>query len=235
MAKRSVTLEPPKAGRSGTLSEELRNQLEEMIVSGSLKPGERLDEVELAERFEVSRTPVREAFKALIATGLLELKGRQGVTVATMSIPVILEMFEMMAAMEGICAKLAARRATPRQKAQMREIHDRLTTSLGANDPKAFYAINQEFHDVLYDASHTHYLAGQTRSLRKRLAAYRRYVTYQPGRMAATIGEHEAVLTAIERADSEAAFAAASSHVNLMGDEMADFIASLPPALTQAS
>jgi DNA-binding GntR family transcriptional regulator len=235
MAKRTITLASPKTARSGTLSEELRNQLEEMIVSGTLKPGERLDEVELAERFDVSRTPVREAFKALIATGLLELKGRQGVTVATMSIPVILEMFEMMAAMEGLCAKLAARRATGREKTQLREIHQRLTASLEMNDPKRFYAINQEFHDLLYDASHTHYLAGQTRSLRRRLAAYRRYVTYQPGRMNATIGEHERMLVAIECADSEAAFAAASDHVNLMGDEMADFIASLPPALTEAS
>jgi DNA-binding GntR family transcriptional regulator len=218
-----------------TLSDEVRDRLEELIVSGSLKPGERLDEAELAERFEVSRTPVREAFKALVATGLLEMRARQGVTVATISIPVLIEMFEMMAALEGLCAKLAARRATGRQKLQLRAIHARLIETLDAGDPKRFYAVNQDFHDLLYDASHTHYLAAQTRLLRKRVAAYRRYVTYQPGRMAATIGEHERVLVAIEAADPDAAFAAASDHVNLLGDEMADFIASLPPALTRAS
>ncbi len=218
-----------------TLSDELRDRLEEMIVSGALAPGARLDEVELAERFAVSRTPVREAFKALIATGLLEMRERQGVTVATITIPVILEMFEMMAALEGVCAKLAARRATGRQKLQLRAIHARLTETLEANDPPRFYDVNQEFHDLLYDAAHTQYLAGQTRLLRKRVAAYRRYVTYQPGRMAATIGEHERVLLAIERGDSEAAFVAASDHVNLLGDELTDFIASLPAALTPAS
>jgi DNA-binding GntR family transcriptional regulator len=230
-----VTVVQKAPAKRSTLSDDLRNRLEEMIVSGALKPGERLDEIELAERFDVSRTPVREAFKALVATGFLEMKGRQGVTVATISIPVILEMFEMMAALEGLCAKLAARRATARQKTQLREIHVRLTESLAANDPKRFYAINQDFHDLLYDAAHTHYLAGQTRALRKRLAAYRRYVTYQPGRMNATIGEHERVLAAIERGDPDAAFRAASEHVNLLGDEMTDFIASLPPALTRAS
>jgi len=218
-----------------TLSDDVRDRLEAMIVSGTLKPGERLDEADLSERFDVSRTPVREAFKALIATGLLEMKGRQGVTVATISIPVILEMFELMAALEGLCAKFAARRATPQQKLALREIHTRLTAALEINDPKRFYAINLDFHDLLYDAAHTHYLAGQTRALRRRVAAYRRYVTYQPGRMAATIGEHERVIAAIECGDAEAAAAAASDHVNLLGDRLADFIASLPPALTRAS
>jgi DNA-binding GntR family transcriptional regulator len=218
-----------------TLSANVRDRLESMIVSGALKPGERLDEADLSERFEVSRTPVREAFKALIATGLLEMKGRQGVTVATISIPVILEMFELMAALEGLCAKFAARRATPQQKQALREIHARLCDALEINDPKRFYAINHDFHDLLYDAANTHYLAGQTRALRRRVAAYRRYVTYHPGRMAATIGEHERVIVAIEGGDAEAAARAASDHVNLLGDRLADFIASLPPALTHAS
>ncbi|MDQ0470323.1 GntR family transcriptional regulator [Labrys wisconsinensis] len=221
--------------RAGTLSEELRNTLEGLIVSGGLQPGERLDEAELAARFKVSRTPVREALKALIATGLLEVKGRQGVTVAIISIPILLEMFEMMAALEGLCAKLAARRATVAEKSGLRDVHARLLEALAASDPEAFYAVNQEFHDLLYEAAHTQFLASQTRALRKRVAAYRRYVTHQPGRMAATIGEHQRILDAIERADAQAAFQAASDHVNLLGDNMADFIASLPAALTQAS
>lgn len=235
MSTVSINEEDGPRGRAATLSEELRGTLEEMIVSGALEPGERLDEAELAARFKVSRTPVREALKALIATGLLEVKGRQGVTVATISIPILLEMFDMMAALEGLCAKLAARRATVAEKVAFREIHARLTEALSKSDPDAFYAINSEFHELLYDAAHTHFIASQTRALRKRVAAYRRYVTYQPGRMAATIGEHQRILDAIERADAEAAFKAASEHVNLLGDDMADFIASLPPTLTQAS
>ncbi|MCX5515453.1 GntR family transcriptional regulator [Kaistia algarum] len=220
--------------RSGTLSEDLRNELEEMIVSGRLQPGSKLDEAEIATQFDVSRTPVREALKALIATGLVEVKGRQGVTVATISIPILLEMFEMMAALEGLCAKLAARRATLTEKANLRAIHAKLIDALDTKDPERFYAVNHEFHDALYDAAHTHFLAGQTRALRRRVAAYRRHVTHQPGRMAATIGEHERILEAIERADAETAFRAASEHVNLLGDDMADFISSLPPGLTQS-
>lgn len=227
--------EEPARGRGATLSDDLRHAIEEMIVSGQLKPGARLDEAELAAQFKVSRTPVREALKALIATGLVEVRGRQGVTVATISIPILLEMFEMMAALEGLCAKLAARRATVAEKESLRALHTQLVEALGAGDPESFYAVNQAFHDALYDAAHTHFLAGQTRALRRRVAAYRRHVTHQPGRMAATIGEHERILAAIERADPEAAFLAASEHVNLLGDDMADFIASLPALLTRAS
>ncbi|ODN69400.1 GntR family transcriptional regulator [Methylobrevis pamukkalensis] len=220
--------------RAGTRADELRARLEEMIVSAELAPGERLDEAELATRFGVSRTPVREALKALAAMGLVEVRGRQGVTVASISIPILIEMFEMMAAMEGLCAKLAARRASPAQKAEMRNIHARLVEALATSDPPRFYEINREFHEVLYDASHAGFIAQQTRALRRRVAAYRRYVTFQPGRMAATIGEHETIMQAIERADAEAAFKAASDHVMLLGDDMADFIAALPKSLMRA-
>ena len=132
---REATGAEPMRDRAATLSEELRATLEEMIVSGQLQPGERLDEADLAARFKMSRTPVREAVKALVATGLLDMRGRQGVTVATISIPILLEMFQMMAALEGLCAKLAARRATPAERAGLREIHARLIASLETEDP----------------------------------------------------------------------------------------------------
>jgi DNA-binding GntR family transcriptional regulator len=227
--------EQGQSQRGVTLAEDLRARLEDLIVSGALPPGAGLDEGQLAARFRMSRTPVREALKALIATGLLEMRGRQGVTVATISIPMLLEMFEMMAALEGLCAKLAARRATQAQKLALRAIHERLIAALATGEPETFYAVNREFHEVLYDSAHTQFLAVQTRALRKRVAAYRRHVTFQPGRMAATIGEHARILDAIEAADAEAAFKATSDHVNLLGDDVADLIAALPAMLTRAS
>ena len=235
MALRAANRNDETARGRGTLSDDLRAELEAMIVGGALPPGARVDEADLAVRFKVSRTPVREALKALIATGRLQPRPRQGGTVAAISIPVLLEMFEMMAALEGLCAKLAARRADRDAKAALRAIHARLEAALGTEAPDLFYAINQEFHDLLYEASHTQFIAPQTRTLRKRVAAYRKHVTYQPGRMAATIVEHERILQAIEAGDAEAAYRAASEHVTLLGDDMADFIAALPPALTQAS
>lgn len=221
--------------RGRTLSENLRTALEDLIVSGALPSGVRMDEAELATRFRVSRTPVREAIKALVATGLLETRPRQGVIVAAVSIPIILEMFETMAAFEGLCARTAARRATREEKSALRAVHARLVEALDDGIADAFYAVNREFHERLYDASHTSFIAAQTRALRKRVAAYRKHVTVQPGRMAATIGEHERIIQAIETGNAEAAFKAASEHVTLLGDDIVDFIAALPLAMTQAS
>jgi DNA-binding GntR family transcriptional regulator len=218
--------------KSVTLSDELQDTLEDLIVSGVLKPGERLDEAELVDRFKVSRTPVREALKALAGTGFVEMRKGMGVTVATISLPVLIEMFEMTAVMEGVCAKFAARRATTEQKRGLAEVHARLTEVLQSGNHERFFEVNQEFHDALYDASNTEYLAEQTRTLRKRIGVYRRYVTYQPGRMNATIGEHQSIIDAIVRNDPQAAFEAAASHVTLLGDDLVDLIAAMPPHIT---
>ncbi|RWR29879.1 GntR family transcriptional regulator [Sinirhodobacter populi] len=217
--------------RGTTLAQDLRDALQRMIVEGDLTPGERLDETVLAKRFSVSRTPVREALKALVATGLAEVKPRQGTTVSTLSIPTLIEMFELMSALEGLCARLAARRATGEETHAMHAVHARLIEAYERNDPEAFYAINAEFHDLLYAAAHTHFLAGQTIALRLRLAPYRRKVTYLPGRMRDTLKEHATILAAIEDGNSERAQQAASEHVRLLGDHLSDFISTIPPEL----
>lgn len=211
-----------------TLSEIVQKALEHAIFTGELKPGERLDEAELAIRFKASRTPIREAFKALEGLGLVEIRQRQGVMVASLSLPVLIEMFHVMAALEGLCARFAARRATVEQKQALVTTHAALVTALKDQDAQRFYEINAVFHDQLYAASNTEYLAEQTLALRKRVAPYRRYVTSQPGRMHATIGEHQSIIDAIYKADAQAAYDAASGHVTLLGDDMVDFIASIP-------
>ena len=222
-----IDAEPAPA--KGTRSDQLRELLEEMIVGGELPPGTRIDESELAQRFEVSRTPMREAIKGLVATGLLEVRSRQGVWVAAVSIPKLMEMFEIMAIFEGQCAKYAARRAMPDEVEQLWAIQRRLEEELKTGDQQRFYDVNAQFHDALYAASHTQFIAEQTRLLRKRVSMYRRHVTYLPGRMAATIEEHARIIAAIQAKDPKAALAAAQDHVNLLGDDMADFIAKLPP------
>ena len=93
---------------------------------------------------------------------------------------------------------------------------------------KDFYNINLKFHDQLYQASHTQYLSSETLRLRRRLSPYRMRATYQPGRMRATLGEHFEIIKAVETGDSEGAMEAARSHMRLLGNQLEDFIASLP-------
>lgn len=208
-----------------TLAEGLRQQLEAAIAAGHLEPGSRLDEQEIALRYGVSRTPVREAFRLLAASQLVELRGRQGAVVRSIGPHVLIEMFQVMAELEGLCARLAARRVPPTWGATIEPIHQRLVALVDGGDADAFYDVNQEFHEAIYEAARNGFLADQTRRLRNQVAAYRRRVTRMPNRMSDTIREHEAILRAILAHDPEAAHRAMRDHVALLGDNLLDFLA----------
>jgi DNA-binding GntR family transcriptional regulator len=208
-----------------TLAESLREKLEGAIAAGHLEPGSRLDEQEIAQRFGVSRTPVREAFRLMAANNLVELRGRQGATVRSIKAQALIEMFQVMAELEGLCARLAARRVLQSWGEEISEIHQRLVAVGKTGDIDEFYNINQEFHEAIYEASRNAYLAEQTRKLRNQVAAYRRRVTHMPNRIADTIREHEAIMQAILAHDPERAHSAMRDHVNLLGDNLLDFLA----------
>ncbi len=209
-----------------TLASRLHQRLEAEIADGLIEPGARLDEQEIAQRFGVSRTPVREAFRLLAADDLVELRGRQGAAVRSIGVHALIEMFQVMAELEGLCARLAARRITEAQRARLEAIHARLIASATAG-PNPFYDVNQEFHEVIYEASCNGFLADQTRRLRNRVAAYRRRVTRMPNRIEDTLTEHQAVMDAIFAHDAERAHAAMRANVALLGDHLMDFIAAV--------
>lgn len=208
-----------------TLAEGLRQQLEGAIAGGHLEPGSRLDEQEIAQRFGVSRTPVREAFRLMAANNLVELRGRQGATVRAIKAEALIEMFQVMAELEGLCARLAARRVSQAWGKEISEIHQRLMVAGETGDIDVFYDVNQEFHEAIYEASRNAFLADQTRKLRNQVAAYRRRVTRMPNRIADTVREHEAIMQAILAHDPERAHNTMRDHVNLLGDNLLDFLA----------
>jgi DNA-binding GntR family transcriptional regulator len=208
-----------------TLAEGLRQKLEGAIAAGHIEPGSRLDEQEIAQRFGVSRTPVREAFRLMAANNLVELRGRQGATVRAIKAQALIEMFQVMAELEGLCARLAARRVSQAWGSEISTVHQRLVAAGETGDIDAFYDINQEFHEAIYEASRNPFLADQTRKLRNQVAAYRRRVTRMPNRIADTLREHEAIMQAILAHDAERAHSTMRDHVNLLGDNLLDFLA----------
>ena len=214
---------------ASTRSNDLRAHLEEAIIEGKLVPGQRLDENEIAQRFRVSRTPVREALRTLAASGLVEIRARQGAVVATTTIPALIEMFEVMAELEGLCVRLACRRITQQQMRALEAAHKACVESVGAEDPEGFNENNRLFHEIIYAAAHNRFLENQTKMVRNGVGAYRRYLSYQPGRMAGGIEEHEAMIKAIRAGDAEAGHRLMREHVSLLGDRFADLISSLPP------
>jgi len=220
---------------SSHLADELRASLEAEIFSGLLVPGERLDETKLAQRFGVSRTPVREALVQLAASGLVESRPRQGAVVAAIGVQELLHMFEVMAELEAMCARLAARRATPEQQAAIETTHRACQDAARAGDPEAYYDVNRVFHETLYEGANNGYLAETTRALRNRLGAYRRFQLRRPGRIPQSLAEHDAVVAAILAGDPEAAAEAMRGHVAVQGEVFSDLISLLPPRYLQAA
>lgn len=208
-----------------TLAEVLHRELEQAILKGELKPGDRLDEVEVAKRYGVSRTPVREAFRLLGANDLVDMRSRQGVVVRKIGVNTVIEMFQVLAELEGLCARLASRRMSPDQNAELGRIHERLKSAASGSDVDEFDEINLAFHSLIHEAARNAYLAQETRRLRNRMAPYLRRVTYKPHRFRTTVDEHQEIIDAIRAHDPDKADEVMRQHVSLLSEDLADFIA----------
>ena len=211
-------------------ADQLRQVLEEEIASSLLAPGTRLEEMALAERFGVSRTPIREALQMLSASGLVDLRPRRGAIVASLSLERLLEMFEMMAEMESICGRLAARRMTDLERVHLQKQHDVCGEAVRAKDIDLYYAENVAFHSVIYQGSHNKFLASEVKRLQRRLQAYRRLQLRSTGRMAESYAEHSAITKAIIEGKGELTASLLQGHVSVQGDRFGDWLSSLNAA-----
>lgn len=209
---------------AGSQASEIVRRLEDEILHGHRAPGDRLDERSLAEHFGVSRTPVREALQWLAANGLVTLRGRQGARVVQLSVPDLLDAFYVIAELEGMAARQAARRIRPEQRQRLTASHDACEARAAAGDPKGFYEENTRFHDIILEACHNRVLQDRIRTVRALTAPYRRYVTFQPGRMTSSVPEHAAIMQAIFAGNGDEACRLMREHVNLLGEGLSDLL-----------
>ena len=210
----------------------LRETIEEMIAVGELRPGQHLDETELAERFGVSRTPIRETLIQLASMGLVVIRPRRGAVVAELGPQQLIEMFEVMSELEATCSRLAARRMTAAEQAALLEAHAACREARDSDDPDDYYYKNEAFHEAIYAGSHNGFLIDQTRSLYRRLRPYRRLQLRVRNRVSNSYDEHDGVVQAILKGDGDSAAELTRSHVMIQGQRFADLMASLP-RLTQ--
>lgn len=181
------------------------------IESGAYRPGDRLVESELAERFGVSRTPVREALQRLETQSMLARDGRS-LIVASLDHNQLAELYIVRAELEGLAARLAARHATPEEVHVLAEMVAADRASLG--DPDALARANKRFHRQIHLASHNRYLVQQLDLVHRSMALLATTSLAAEGRGAAALAEHEAILDAIARGDGEAAQAALRAHIS---------------------
>ena len=199
--------------------------VEEQIATGQLKDGEKLDEASLAERFNVSRTPVREALLQLVGSGLATQIPKRGCFVKAPSFREMIEMFEVMSELEGMCARLAARRISDQQLAALKAANKGCEEAIQANDSDLYYHKNVEFHECIYTACGNSFLASETRSLRRRLQSFRRLQLRVRGRMPQSFNEHDEIIESIEAGDADKADLVSRQHVMIQGERFNDLLA----------
>ncbi|WP_018263676.1 GntR family transcriptional regulator [Methylobacterium sp. WSM2598] len=218
---------PPRNNPPRNHAQRLKQTIEDEIVDGVLPPGARLDEVQLAARFGVSRTPIREALLQLAATGLIEVKPRRGAVVSTPDPARLLEMFETMAELEASCARLAARRLTAEHQRELVAALEACRKAAETGDTEAYYAENAVFHAVIYRASRNGFLCEQAVQLSRRLAPFRRIQLRARHRLGQSFAEHAGAVEAILAGDEARAGECMRAHVIVQGDRFADLILSL--------
>jgi DNA-binding GntR family transcriptional regulator len=211
-------------------SDRVRRQIADQIISGALRPGQELDEKKLAEAFHVSRTPVREALRQLAAASLVEWRPHQSAIVAKITPSKMVEMFEVMAELEGFCGRLAARRMTSAEHANLISIHRKFRPYVEARDREGYHELNKTFHDAIYAGSHNQYLRTQASALYDRLAPYRAYQLKRPDALRLASQEHQAIIDAIVAGDGDAAFNLLTDHVSLSNELFSDLVAALSAA-----
>ena len=210
-----------------TRAEELRLQLADEIVRGALAPGSALDETDIARRFNVSRTPVREALRQLAASGLVEARAHRGAVVAQPSIERLSGMFEAMAELEALCAGLAAERMMPAERYRLEAVHEELRVLSHAGDPDRFHEVNERFHSSIYTGSQNGHIAEITLATRKRVQPFRRAQFRNLGRLAQSHAEHDRVVVAIMRGDRNGAANAMRAHIERVHGEYALYAVSV--------
>ncbi|HWL57582.1 MAG TPA: GntR family transcriptional regulator [Paracoccus sp. (in: a-proteobacteria)] len=208
-----------------THSEKVRLALEQDIFSGAIAPGSSLDEEDLARRFEVSRTPVREAILQLIESGLVEKRPRQGAVVVMTDVSDLIRLFEIMSELEAICAKLSARRMTAAERTALKDLHEEAERAFTQGDQDSYYTLSRQFHLRIIDGTHNKDLVDMTNRLGSKLVPYRRFQLGYPGQSQSNLEDHRTILDAILAQDSEQAAEQFRKHTKVQGEILADYIA----------
>lgn len=208
----------------------IADALEGLIFDGTFADGDRLDEVQLATRFSVSRTPIREALLRIAQSGLVVQIPRRGVFVRQPGPVELIEMFEVMAELEAVSARLAASRISDKALADLHTANECCRRAVEARDTDGYYRENEQFHAILYRQSGNAFLEQECLRLQRRLKPFRRLQLRVRGRMAQSMLEHEAIVAAIENGNGDGASDAVRRHVSVQGEKFHHLLTSLKPA-----
>jgi DNA-binding GntR family transcriptional regulator len=203
---------PFKKRRQRSLVDEVRDEIERMILHGEVAAGERLNEINLAEQLGVSRSPVRQAARSLEQQGLVTAVTNQGMFVREVSLEDALELYDLRAMIAGqLCAKLAEH-ASPKIKTEIRSFVVRMNIARTDGDEGEYFKTNLEFHDYIADVSGATRAKALYNSLGKEVRLWQLRVLTDAQSLTLSYAEHDRIATAIEQSDVDAARREGAQH-----------------------
>ena len=205
------------------LISDIRNE----VSSGILKPGDQLEVTALAERFSVSRTPIREAIRTLVESGVLETRPRKGSFVRVLSAKQLLDLFQVAAELEGMACRLAALSLTKENVEAIESGLAKCTQAAEFQNNVEYAMANLDFHTAIHNASGNDWLIEQLRQLQINLNSYRTMPYEIRGRLKKSTDEHKIICDAILSGDGEHACNLMRDHMMLQGKRLPSIIASL--------
>jgi DNA-binding GntR family transcriptional regulator len=201
------------------LYEHVADRLRQQIFDRELPAASWIDEQRLAQAWGISRTPLREALKVLAAEGLVTMKVRRGAYVAEVSADDVAQVYHLLGLLESDAAATVAAQATDAQRAELRDLHDRLERQARQRD--AFFATNEAFHLALLRIAGNRWAQQLVADLRKVMKLARHRSLLKSGRAAESLAEHRALMEAIQRGDAECARTLMREHFNAGRDATA--------------
>ena len=200
------------------------NTLRQAILTGELKPGERLMEIHLANKLGVSRTPIREAIRKLELEGLVTMIPRRGAEVAQITEKSMNDVLEVRRAMDALCVELACDRITPEELQDLKKACDTFEAAVKTDDIKQIAQADVAFHDIIYAATDNRRLIQLLNNLREQMYRYRIEYLKKKECYPQLLEEHQTIIDSIESRDKDRATQITGQHIKNQAEAVVDTI-----------
>lgn len=184
-----------------TLRERIVDFVKEAIIKGRLKPGERVPEPELAERFGISRTPIREAFRQLESEGFITFTPRKGAIVSPITDKDVIEFYAVKGLLEGHAAKMSCCKIGDKEIQRMTDLNLQMAKCAEKNDVKNFFKLDNQLHDVFLALCGNDKLYNLVHTIVQQFERFRRASLSLPGRMQSSVKQHSDIIEAFKKND----------------------------------
>lgn len=185
------------------LYREVADRIGDLIEQGELAPGDRISEKQLCDRFGVSRTPLREALKVLASEGLIELLPNRGARVVRLTMKMVKDTYDLMAALEGLSGELACQRITQHEVDAIRQLHDSMLLHYQERNLMAYFQVNQQIHESILAASDNGVLQEMYSNLSQRVKRVRYSKKMTERFWSQAVQDHECMMAALDQRDGK--------------------------------